>query len=38
VRDRFGLAWDEYAARTPAFFPRLRGGSHTAGREEHAHA
>ncbi|HYL21833.1 MAG TPA: isoprenylcysteine carboxylmethyltransferase family protein [Gemmatimonadales bacterium] len=34
VRNRFGLAWDEYAARTPAFFPRLRG----AGRQEHAHA
>lgn len=38
VRDRFGLAWHEYAARTPAFFPRLRGGSHTSARVEHAHA
>jgi protein-S-isoprenylcysteine O-methyltransferase Ste14 len=38
VRDRFGLAWDQYAARTPVFFPRLRGGGHIPARAEHAHA
>ncbi|HKP96947.1 MAG TPA: isoprenylcysteine carboxylmethyltransferase family protein [Fibrobacteria bacterium] len=25
VRKEFGPAWDEYAARVPAFFPRFRG-------------
>jgi protein-S-isoprenylcysteine O-methyltransferase Ste14 len=27
---RFGPAWREYAAHTPAFFPRIRGGTHEA--------
>src|SRR5262249_34373934 len=31
TRERFGSAWDEYAAHTPPFFPRLRGGREIAG-------
>jgi protein-S-isoprenylcysteine O-methyltransferase Ste14 len=38
VRAEFGSAWDEYASRTPAFFPRLqrRSGAVRAERSPHA--
>ncbi len=38
VRAEFGRAWDEYAARTPAFFPhrRNRGGTMGSGQGVHA--
>jgi Cu+-exporting ATPase len=38
VRAEFGTGWDEYAARTPAFFPRLRHEPPHSGRERGAHA
>ena len=37
VHAEFGVAWEEYAAQTPAFFPRLRRRSRLGGRQERAH-
>lgn len=37
VREEFGQVWDEYAARTPGFIPRLRGLGRGIGGEHRAH-
>jgi methanethiol S-methyltransferase len=37
VRKELGPVWDEYAGRTPGFFPRL-GGRPRSGGERRAHA
>jgi protein-S-isoprenylcysteine O-methyltransferase Ste14 len=37
ARAEFGAAWDRYAARTPGFIPRLRGGG-PVGQKRGAHA
>ena len=37
VRAEFGAAWDRYAAQTPGFIPRLRGGG-PVGQKRGAHA
>jgi protein-S-isoprenylcysteine O-methyltransferase Ste14 len=38
VRAEFGMQWDEYAARTPGFFPWHPRGSRPVGRERDVHA
>ena len=38
VSAEFGLAWDQYAARTPASLPFVRRLARTIGEESGAHA
>lgn len=38
VSAEFGQAWDHYAARTPRFWPRIRGQQHSIRDERSAHA
>ncbi len=38
VRAAFGAAWDTYAAKTPAFIPRLRRHRGSIGQKRNAHA